>query len=55
MGALESAVARVSSPVFVGRDEELGRLHAGLAAASAGRPGMVLVAGEAGVGKSRLV
>ena len=55
MGALESAVARVSSPVFVGRGEELGRLHAGLAAASAGRPGMVLVAGEAGVGKSRLV
>ena len=55
MVTLEPAVARVSSPAFVGRGEELGRLRTGLAAASAGRPGMVLVAGEAGVGKSRLI
>src|SRR5512143_772151 len=55
MGALEPALPRVSSPAFVGRDEELARLHAALQAAAAGRPGMLLVAGEAGVGKSRLI
>ena len=43
-----------ASPVFVGRDEELSFLHNALRRAAAGRPGMVLVAGEAGVGKSRL-
>ena len=40
--------------MFVGRGEELYCLHAALRRAAAGRPGMVLVAGEAGVGKSRL-
>jgi DNA-binding CsgD family transcriptional regulator/tetratricopeptide (TPR) repeat protein len=46
---------RISSPVFVGRDDELERLGAMLASAMAGRPGSVVVAGEAGVGKTRLV
>ncbi len=46
---------RVSSPVFVGRAAELQRLADALERASAGRPSLVLVAGEAGVGKSRLV
>ena len=47
--------SRVSSPVFVGRADELGELVAAMAGARAGTPGLVLVGGEAGVGKSRLV
>ncbi|WP_367129857.1 AAA family ATPase [Saccharothrix sp. HUAS TT1] len=42
---------RTSSPVLVGRGEEL----AALLAAVAAQPSVVLVAGESGVGKSRLV
>ncbi len=40
---------------FVARDEELARLRAVLARASAGDPGAVLLAGDAGVGKTRLL
>jgi DNA-binding CsgD family transcriptional regulator/tetratricopeptide (TPR) repeat protein len=47
--------SRVSSPVFVGRADELGELVDAMAGARAGTPGLVLVGGEAGVGKSRLV
>ena len=47
--------ARVSSPRLVGRAEELARLAAALDRAAAGDPAAVLVAGEAGVGKTRLV
>jgi predicted ATPase len=39
---------------LVGRDAELGRLDAALARASRGSSAVVLVGGEAGVGKSRL-
>ena len=46
---------RVSSPVLVGRDAEVARLDAALERAAAGRPAIVVVAGEAGVGKTRLV
>jgi hypothetical protein len=46
---------RVSSPVLVGRDAEAAQLRAALARAAAGEPAIVVVAGEAGVGKSRLV
>jgi hypothetical protein len=47
---------RVTSPVMVGRDEELGRLLAALEVAGRGAaPSALLVAGEAGVGKTRLV
>jgi DNA-binding CsgD family transcriptional regulator/tetratricopeptide (TPR) repeat protein len=46
---------RVSSPSLVGRGEELMRLDAALDQARAGSPATVLVAGEAGVGKSRLL
>jgi DNA-binding CsgD family transcriptional regulator len=55
MGALEAAARPARTPSFVGRDEELSCLHDALRRAAAGRPGMLLVAGEAGVGKSRLV
>ena len=47
--------ARISSPVFVGRAEELHRLQAVLDGAMAGTVGTVLVGGEAGVGKTRLL
>jgi DNA-binding CsgD family transcriptional regulator/tetratricopeptide (TPR) repeat protein len=47
--------ARISSPVFVGRGEELERMRAVLEAATAGTVGMVLIGGEAGVGKTRLL
>ena len=39
---------------FVGREAELGRLDAAWAAARAGRRQLVLLAGEPGIGKSRL-
>ncbi|MET7900889.1 AAA family ATPase [Streptomyces sp. NPDC005355] len=43
------------SPVFVGRTEELATLTHALARATAGEPQVLLVGGEAGVGKTRLV
>jgi DNA-binding CsgD family transcriptional regulator/tetratricopeptide (TPR) repeat protein len=46
---------RVSCPVLVGRDAEAAQLRAALKRAAAGRPATVVVAGEAGVGKTRLV
>jgi tetratricopeptide (TPR) repeat protein len=46
---------RVSSPTFVGRAEELRRLEVALERAGAGEPAIVLLGGEAGVGKTRLV
>jgi predicted ATPase len=46
---------RVSSSRLAGRAEELAQLGAALDRARAGSPAAVLVAGEAGVGKSRLV
>src|SRR3954471_9712143 len=50
------AVARtLVSPVFVGRKTELAALTATLEAALAGDPAIVLLSGEAGVGKTRLV
>jgi DNA-binding NarL/FixJ family response regulator len=46
---------RVSSPSFIGRGAELATLRDALGRARAGSPGVVLVAGESGVGKSRLL
>ena len=46
---------RVSSPSFVGRGAELAALSTALDRSAAGVPAVVLVAGESGVGKSRLL
>jgi DNA-binding CsgD family transcriptional regulator len=46
---------RVSSPAFIGRVEPLQRLQAALARAAAGEATAVVIGGEAGVGKTRLV
>ena len=46
---------RASSPVLVGRDEQTAALDAAFASARQGGPSAVLLGGEAGVGKSRLV
>ncbi len=46
---------RLSSPVFVGRRDELQTLVAAADVAASGGAALVLVGGEAGVGKSRLV
>ncbi len=45
---------RATSPVLVGRAEELAVLDAALAPSRPGSPSVILVGGEAGVGKSRL-
>ena len=46
---------RVSSPTFVGRGEQLQAQHAAFSRAAAGQACAVFIAGDAGVGKSRLV
>ena len=47
--------ARVSSTRLIGRAAELAELEAALAEAADGRPSLVFLAGESGVGKSRLL
>ena len=46
---------RVSSPIFVGRVAERAALSAALERAAAGEPGITLISGEPGVGKTRLL
>jgi hypothetical protein len=46
---------RATSPVLVGRAEQLAVLDAALTPSRRGGPSVVLIGGEAGVGKSRLV
>jgi DNA-binding CsgD family transcriptional regulator/tetratricopeptide (TPR) repeat protein len=48
-------VDRISAAGFIGRERELAELEASLADALEGRPRLVFVAGESGVGKSRLL
>jgi DNA-binding NarL/FixJ family response regulator len=52
---LDLVSGRLLSPVFVGRGPELEMLREQLADAAAGRPGVVVLGGDAGVGKTRLV
>jgi ATP/maltotriose-dependent transcriptional regulator MalT len=52
---MEGVLRRLSSPTFVGRAEELAVLDGALARAAGGVPAFAFVAGESGVGKSRLV
>src|SRR3954470_14822693 len=46
---------RVTSSRFIGRSRELAELEAAWRDASAGRPSLAFIAGESGVGKTRLV
>src|SRR3954451_11140547 len=46
---------RLASPEFVGRGPELAALESALERAAGGEPAVVLVGGESGVGKTRLV
>lgn len=48
-------VTRGISPIIIGRDAELERLRATVASLRTDASGMVLVSGEAGIGKSRLI
>jgi predicted ATPase len=50
-----NVVQPISSPVLVGRVAELAQLGSALERATAGGPAAVVVAGEAGVGKTRLI
>ncbi len=52
LGGVET---RSVSPVFVGRGEELALLTEALGRAASGEPQALLIGGEAGVGKTRLV
>jgi predicted ATPase/DNA-binding CsgD family transcriptional regulator len=54
-GILDAMTARTTSRVLVGRETELGQLRDALKRARADEPVAVLVGGEAGVGKTRLV
>ncbi len=49
------ALSRVLSPVLIGRDSELSELEDALLSALRGDGGVVIVGGEAGMGKTRLV
>jgi chromosomal replication initiation ATPase DnaA len=49
------ASAVVASPVLVGRDALLARAAQRIEAAAAGAGGLLLLAGEAGIGKTRLL
>jgi DNA-binding CsgD family transcriptional regulator/tetratricopeptide (TPR) repeat protein len=55
MLTLTAVERRRSSPMFVGREPELERLASALSEAANGRPSSILVAGDAGIGKSRVV
>ena len=54
-GILEDMSPRISSPALIGRAEYLAALDAALDRAQGGGPAAVLVGGEAGIGKSRLI
>lgn len=53
--ALMSATRTFQSPILVGRDAQLARADQWIADAAAGNGRLVLLAGEPGIGKSRLI
>src|SRR4051812_48639427 len=55
VGSYDRAVPRSVSPAFVGRAAELESLRAALVTARSGEATTVLLAGEAGVGKTRVI
>ena len=52
---IEIMTGRLVSPILVGRQAEIRAIEQGLDAAVLGMPAHLLIAGEAGVGKSRLI
>src|SRR3954453_12402730 len=50
-----AVAARMTSSRMIGRTAELAELEAALSDAAAGRPSLVFVAGESGVGKTRIL
>ena len=52
---MAQVIGRVSSPTFVGRREELSALADAVSEAAAGSESVVLISGEPGIGKSRLI
>ncbi len=52
---LADVAPQMTSPVLVGRAGQLAALETALAEATRGRPSAIMVGGEAGVGKSRLI
>ena len=51
----EGVAKRVTSTAFIGREAELAELRSALAEAAAGKPSLTFLAGESGVGKTRLL
>src|SRR3954452_13446734 len=54
-GDTGAVAARMTSSRMIGRTAELAELEAALSDAAAGRPSLVFVAGESGVGKTRIL
>ena len=54
-GMVSRLSTRVASHRLIGRSAELAELEAALADAADGRPSLAFVAGESGVGKTRLL
>ena len=52
---LSCMAGRATSPTVIGREAELALIAEAVAAAKVGQPRIVLVAGDAGIGKSRLI
>ena len=51
----QTVARRVTSATVIGRREELAAIGAAVASARSGQPRIVLVGGEAGIGKTRLI
>ena len=52
---MSRVTTRVSSPLFIGRQPDLQALMEAVDRASAGEAAIILIGGEAGIGKTRLI